>query len=377
MVETITNFFKKTRYAVASAILLLAITAAGGVALVQPTDSLPKVSAASCDNVNIVYCGLNGSGATGYVKSLKSYYNKGSDGRYNDLKAVYRWAGASDAMVSSMNTNNTKVGTLYRNGDIKVDGKVVGHDTWVAARFGAGRQGFVHVTNNVYARKTTTSLKYDTYKVVVHFNNYGQANFAVMVGCGNAIKFTPVPVKPKLVCESLSFSAVKNEERTYNFVAKASAKNTTITSYKFQFGDGNTDVKKTNSTSTSTRHTYANAGTTYKARVYVNSTRTNAVTGSNCVVTIKTPTPPTTPTPPPVTPTTTKRSLVCENLQATLVAGKENTYKFTATAAAKNTTITNYVFDFGNGQNQMVQSDNTTATLSTPTQTATRTILPK
>lgn len=161
--------------------------------------------AASCDKVNIAYCGLTGNNEASYLSSFKNYYTTNKSGHaasptvkkdYTDIKAVMAWAGASEADVAGMNAANTAVGTLYKDGRIVVDGKVVATNAWVSARFTNGA-GFTHVTGNVYARKTTTSFENSSAKVIVHMQN-GQMDFAVMVDCANAVKATPVkPETPK------------------------------------------------------------------------------------------------------------------------------------------------------------------------------------
>jgi hypothetical protein len=349
MFTTVKKWYKNSRVTLIGSILALGIVTAGTAMLLQPASSAPEASAASCDKVNIVYCGFKGSSTSSYIKEYQHYYRTGSDGRYNDIRTVYRWSGANDAAVNGMNTGNSKLGTLYRNGDLKVGNKVVGHDAWVSARFGAGRPGFVHVTGNVYARKTTTSLAHDTYKVLVHFNQYGEATYAVMVNCGNAVKFTKVVNKPSLNCESLSSQAVKNEERTYTFTATASAKNTQITSYTFHFGDGATQTVPTNKTQATTTHTYAKADTSYTARVSVNSHDIQNQTSDKCTTIVKIPKIPEAP------------QLLCDNLTFTLSEQGDNTYTFTARASANNETIQNYVFEFGDGEQQTVTTDQATA----------------
>lgn len=165
---------------------------------------LPKnVSAATnCDKVNIVYCGTNGGNTESAISAFKTTYASNKSGHaasptvnkdYTDLQAVYAWAGASSATVQGMNATNTKIGTLYRDGRIVVDGKTVGTGAWVTARFTNGA-GFVKVTDGVYARKTTTSFENASAQVLVHMKD-GQMTFAVMTICGNAVKATPVPVK--------------------------------------------------------------------------------------------------------------------------------------------------------------------------------------
>jgi hypothetical protein len=160
-------------------------------------------AASSCDKVNIVYCGLDGSTDANYVTSFKSFYASNTSGHansptvkknYTDLQTIYSWAGVTASDVTALNTTNTKVGTLYRDGHITVDGKTVATGAWVSARFTEG-SGYVKVSDGVYARKTTTSFANASSKVIVYMPN-GQMKWAVMVECGNAVKATPV-VTPK------------------------------------------------------------------------------------------------------------------------------------------------------------------------------------
>jgi hypothetical protein len=327
-----------------SAVALIA--SAGAAFVAQPRTAY----AAGCDNVNIVYCGLDGSNLSANINSFQSLYNSGTDHGHNDLQAVYNWAGASDAQVKGMNTNNTKLGTMYRNGDIKVGGDVVAHDSWVSARFTEG-QGFVQIKDGVWARKTTTSLAEASAPVLVHFDGNGQFNWAVMTGCGNAVKATPVKPAPKpaLVCTNLNAS-VSSDRLTWGFVAKAKATNTSISRYDFDFGDGKTSTVRSTDNSTSVMHTYAKSGT-YHSRVTVSGPDVKDATSADCTATVK--------IAEIVTPQ--QPSLTCTNLVRSTVAGQKLTYTFTATAAAQNTNITGYVFHFGEGDDATVTSSATTA----------------
>lgn len=344
MVEKVFSVVKRGRYAVAGAIFALSLLTAGVATFTQGD----QASANSCDRVNIVYCGLNGSGASGYINSFRADYNRGSDNGHNDLKRIYNWAGASSAKVAGMNTSNTKVGTLYRNGDIKVNGQKVGHDSWVSARFTEGK-GFVQISSGVWARKTTTSFANASVPVIVHFNTNGVADFAVMVGCGNAVKFTPVhPPKPQLSCVSLTRDMV-GTSRKFTFAARANADNTKITKYVFAFGDKQSDNVKTSNQTAKTSHTYSKYDTQYTARVTVYSTDFNGgKTSNHCQVTLKTPKQPTQP------------SLVCAALKG---YGDKLNYTFTASAVAKKTTITGYTFHFSDGTVKTVKTSQQKATL--------------
>jgi hypothetical protein len=325
MVRKLLGIFHKRKLATIGCAVALVVSAAALTSVAMPS----PVRADACDKVNIIYCGLDGSGLSGYINSFQSFYENGSNNGYSDLKAVFRWAGATNASVANMNTSNTKVGTLYRNGDVKVDGVLVGHDAWVAARFGAGQPGFVQVTNNSWARKTTTSLQKDTYKLIVHFGADGNADFAVMVICGNAVKFTPVPQpKPQLVCVKLD-AALVNNSRTARFTATASAKNTTISKYVFEFGDGLSATVPTSANQTSVFHAYDDFDTNHTVRVTVYGPNfPNGVTSDACVTQFK---------------TSPRGNLICTSLKS-IDTDQSRTKKFVATASAVNVTITSYTF---------------------------------
>jgi hypothetical protein len=367
--------------------------------------SQPSVSSAAtaCDTVNIVYCGLTGSTDAGYVSSFKSDYTADTSNGHSDLKQVYNWAGASDSIVSGMNTSNTKLGTMYKNGQVVVDGKTVATDAWVTARFTEGT-GYVKVEGDVYARKTTTSLAEATAPVIVYFNSNNQAVFAVMTGCGNAIKMTPVPPAPTptpapatLVCDDLTF--VKNSTDTYTFTTKHTASTAMDVTTLTTFGDST----KASTTTGIVSHTYAKPGT-YTIQSTVSATYNGKAlsnTNKNCVATITIPAPTPTPTPKPtpkptpspvvtpkptptpvvtpkptpsptptpvVTPTPTPviGTLSCVSLGLNEVSTGTNgamNYTLTATAEASNATITNYVFNYGdNSATDTVTTSDTSAT---------------
>lgn len=197
MIKTILN---KSKLVLATS-LFVGVMGASTAGIISSSNAY----AASCDKVNIAYCGLTGTNEASYLSSFKNYYNTNKSGHaasptvkkdYTDLKTVFAWAGASAADVAGMNAANTEVGTLYKDGRIVVNGKTVATNAWVSARFTNGA-GFTHVTSNVYARKTTTSFENSSAKVIVHMQN-GQMDFAVMVDCANAVKATPVkPETPK------------------------------------------------------------------------------------------------------------------------------------------------------------------------------------
>jgi hypothetical protein len=340
----------RARFVAISAVFVLSTAIAGTLALI-PFGVPSALAATTCPQnktpqFNIIYCGLLGTTTAQYISSLQGYYNSNNDGHGNhDIQAVLNWAGATPAMIAGMTTSNTVVGTAFSNGTITVNGQTVGTGSIVAGRWNPGTAGFTHLEGNVWYRNATTSFApTPSVQVLVHLNSSGQADFAVMIVCGNVLKFTPsTPPKKVLTCDQLTQSEV-DTSLEYVFTAKATAQNTTISSYTFNFGDGSKQIVNTSSTTATTNHTYNLNGTTYTANVLVNG----SVTSSSCQVMLTTP-------PVPVTP-----SLACVQLTSTPVNNSTTSFTFTAQATAVKTSIVSYTFNFG---------DNVTTTIPTSAET--------
>jgi hypothetical protein len=285
MVNSAKILLKRGRFAVLTALFALSVVTAGAATVTHPS----AANADSCDPVNIVLCGLDGRSLSSAINSFQAGY--------------------------------------------KVNGTLVGHDAWVAARFGAGQKGFVQVSGDAWARKTTTSFAEASAPVIVHMDNAGNADFAVMIGCGNAVKFPPVVQRhPSLSCNNLAKDKVA--DRKFHFTASASAKNTNITKYVFDFGDGTSDTVRTNNQKANSSHSFAKFDHDYKVRVTVfSSDFAGGKSNNNCVLTVHT------------SPQSVKPALTCDQL-AQKVDSQALTYTYTAKATASKTTITSYVFTY-------------------------------
>ncbi len=272
----------------------------------------PKVLAA-CDKVNIVYCGINGSTTNDKILSMRGFWKGNKDTRGNtDIAWMFNWGGFSTTVMNTMTTSNTKVGTLYRDGRIVVDGRVVGTDTWITARFSSGA-GFVKVKDGVWMRKTTTSMRNSADQVLVHFDSSGKAIAAIVLHCGNVTRFTPTTPPPAPTpaptptpkptptptpvitpatykCESLKAVAINEAKYQYRFTATPVADKATFQSATFDFGDGTKaeGVKSTDRGKTvSVEKTYTKAGT-YKITATLTFLADGKTVNSNCTATITT-----------------------------------------------------------------------------------------
>jgi hypothetical protein len=326
-------------------ILTVSLLLMTGMALVQPH----KAAADSCDPVNIIRCGLDQRSLQSEINTFQASYGNGCNDGHCDLKQVYRWAGATNASVAGMNTSNTKAGTLFRNGDIKVNGNVVGTDSWVAARFTEGA-GFVKISSDAWARKTTTSFADASKSVIVHFSN-GSPDFAVITDCGNAVKFTPhqptppPAPQPHLVCVNLDAKQVGSSEQ-FNFTARADATHTTITKYVFDFGDGHQQSVPVSSQTASTQHAYSGFGQTLQARVTVfSSDFKDGRTSADCTARVILP---------------QKPALRCVAVVPTFTSNPLSV-KLTASDQPTRTTITSYTFSYSDGTQRVIPTSRTSA----------------
>lgn len=333
----------------------------GAALLVAATFGVIQLSvhaAPSCDKVNIVYCGLNGGSTAAQINSLQSYYDKGVDTtnphrHYNDLQAVYNWAGASQSIINNMNTSNTKVGVLYRSdGSIKVGGRVVGTDSYMAARYSSG-SGYTKITPYAWARKVSPSHNTEsTYQVLVHFDSTGKADFAVAIECANAVHFTPVKPpkppapKPTPVAACTNVTVAKIDDHNFRFTATGStAHGATIKSFTFRVYQGSSVIrtKSANASNNKASVTY-NRDTPGSYKVIATAaTSVGSKTSNACQATFSVPKPPAPkPKPTPV--------YACKETTATKISRTK--VQFTTTHTAKNATFKSvqYVIRNANGK---------------------------
>lgn len=223
---------------------------------------LPTVQAAGCDKTSIVYCGLNQSSVQTQIDSLRAAYNSNSDGNgHGGVQTALNWAGYSPTLIASMNTQNTKSGTLYTDGRVVVDGRVVNdasQQTWITTRLsGTGR---LSLGDGIYARLASTTQTANR-PVIVTFDASGKAIAIVMSNCANSVKFVPI-IPPAPSCSSLSAPVLKDKARLlYDFTANANLDGATLTGGSFNFGDGSTGAGTVSGSTLTAQHSYTKADT--------------------------------------------------------------------------------------------------------------------
>jgi hypothetical protein len=224
-----------------------------------------------CDKYAVMYCGS-------FTKSeiLKKYNNGDGKNSASNIKSVYDKFSISESKIKNA---NFKQGVVYKNGEVKIGSKVVA----------TGAKTYIRTMGVV-----STSKMGSAQAALVAVDSNGKFLFAIMTPCGNPISGKPVePPKPKpqsLTCDNLTVTIVNKEKREVSAKVTGTPKNTTITGYKINFGDGTTVNQQ------SANHTYANYGK-YTVTGYVTGKvdgSSKTVTSPACTKTVefsKTPTP--------------------------------------------------------------------------------------
>ena len=166
----------------------LAITVIMGVVLADTL--LNPANAAGCSTSNVAKCGVWS------VSEMRNAYNKDTT---PGLKNIFHGMGISGDMV---NKSTVKEGTVGKDGNIIVGGKVVGTNA-----VSAGRTAMSHTKERVKHEKNGTiyysSPTYDSFRstkldAYVFFDADGRFQAAVIKECGNPVKGKPTqPEKPK------------------------------------------------------------------------------------------------------------------------------------------------------------------------------------
>jgi len=277
-----------------------------------------------CDNNSIIYCG-----ALSQSELLKKY----DENKTKDLHAVYAHYGISRDDLAGK-TSQVKVGKVYKDGRVEVDGKIVADNARSVGRHYMPKSTKVTIAGKTFYERANTDAFQSSYiDAFVLFRN-GQFYRAVLTSCSNPLVAKPTP-KPTYSCDSLKGTKITRTEYRFDATAKA-ANGATISKYHFDFGDG----QKVSSTSANVKHNYAKAGT-YKIKVSVEvkvGGTTKTVTGPHCETTIK------------VEEEPQKPVYKCDSLSARLIKLEDNSYEYTLRYTAEGGAMLKTVdYNFGDG----------------------------
>lgn len=263
--------------------MALAIVASVGFGVAHVRADAVVDTTRDCDSFSIVKCGtMNADEMRKEYDTFGTSAGNGSTLRQGDIHKVYSAMGISRANLNG----SFKSGVVYKNGDIKVDGKVVARNAKTAARNLGGNPIAGTSAGIVDASKMGSAQT-----ALVKFKANGEFDFAVMKPCGNPVKATPVPVKhPSAKCEGISKNKVSRN--VFTFDGKASVKDgAKIKSYTFTARNekgkvvATKTVKTDNLKANSGKMTFDKPGT-YKVRLTVDSTAGKDLTSEHCVTEI-------------------------------------------------------------------------------------------
>lgn len=360
--ESVTRFFSAF-----AAVLLV---------LLQIVTVVSPASASNSSSVNDLVPG----GYTTKTDLLSTYDHDAT------LRLIYTRFGVTRADIASSGT----VMTTINSRDYSNTLKSVGHTPYGVA----GEQkievptspvSYVYLRNLSSFDSGANVVNGSNYKALVGKRSSDGGYFAILVVCGNIVVRTLPPI-PAYACTSLTGTPLTGQAPlATTLTAKATVSGgEKVAGFRYDFGDGNKLDVPTSLTTTTVTHKYLAAGS-YLASVSVNNISTHQLkTSAACKVTFKvtakpvvTPTPTKTPTPTPTPVPTCKPgipvgspecetpvvALSCVSLTGTPASGTAPLQvAFTAKGDVTNQTITDYLYDFGDGST--ADSKTTTATHS-------------
>src|SRR5215213_1061937 len=325
-IRTVTTYL---RHFGTSKLLLtsLFVLAIAGVLAVTSVTGMTGVRAANCSTNDIINCGVSG------VSDFVAKYHRNTTG---DLPAVYAHYGLSPSDVDRFERTAVN-GIAYKNGEIRVNGKVVATGGFSVGRNHKPGDQPVNIqvggqTKTYWQGSNQTAFAGDSIPALVMMNG-DQFEFAVLTTCANAQQGHPTGKAPSFACNMLSVTPKTGTTNTFTFTASASVTGgAKIDHYVYEFGDGSQQT----STATSVSHTYARSGNfTAKVTVFVKvNGETKSISSAHCSKPVM------------VSP---KAAFTCTALTFTQL--ERNKYRFIATSSASGgAKLKNADFDFGDGQ---------------------------
>jgi hypothetical protein len=299
----------------------------------------PAVVAASttrptgdCSDNSIIRCGVYST------DELKTKINE------RDVRKIFAHYG-----IQESHFNNLVLGYAYKDGTVRVNDKIVARNTYSAGRQKISTTSKWNSEIGVYETTNQNAFNSERISAYVYMKD-GQFQYAILRSCGNPLVEPKKPEEPKpaqaLKCDMLTKKQLS--ETKYSFTVKYTAENgATRTHFTFDFGDGSSPVT---TDKTTVEHTYDNPGT-YTVKVSVRGTvdgKTVSVTAPACETKVTIP---------------EEEEKPVQALRCDLLTGRnigEKKYEFTTTYTAENgATRSDFVYDFGDGSDELVSEDAT------------------
>ena len=271
----------------------ISLLAAATIGVVQ-LQTMAVDNSRDCDRFAVIRCGtLTRSELIKEYETNNAAGANGSTATQGDIKKIFTAMGISR---SDLNLN-VKQGVVYKDGSVKVDGKVVATNAKTAARGIGGTQ--IAGTN---AQKVSVSAMGDAQTAMVFYEN-GKFKFAVMKPCGNPVSATPKEEpkpEPQPEAKCVGVTATMQERNKYLVEATAQTKDgAKIKSYNFKVTSGSKTIFDKDYPTSNKKQSVVYQGLQpgeYKVKVTV-KTSEGVKGGQDCVATFTVAPEPTQPTP--------------------------------------------------------------------------------
>jgi hypothetical protein len=263
------------------------VTALAGVLMAAGVAGYSSGSAADmpqdCDDNSIMRCG---------AANPSDFVAKALDNDPGDLDNVYAHFGLPVSSYSEF-ANHAKEGTIYRNGDIKVDGETVATAAMTMGRQDFGNDHQLPIGDTTYFFNTPDKRWQDgiqSLPIMVWFDKEGTVKVAIMNPCGN-----PVPemkkVKSGAVCKDLIKEPVKGKKDTYKFTTDAHTFGLAkFVKFQYFFDEGNGEqlFATTESPDTPVEKTFTKSATVrVKITISVPGVQQREIVSEECTAEIK------------------------------------------------------------------------------------------
>jgi len=268
--------------------------------------------------------------------SISDFVNSYKANAPGDYKAIYAAFGLDPSQIDRL-AMTAKMGVAYRDGTVKVDGKVVATNGISLGREKKSYSQTVNIGGKTYYQDRDQDAFLSDIPALVMMNG-DQFEFAALTACGNPVKGTPTGLPPQYSCDMLHPKQINRT--TFSYTTDATALHgAAVSKFVYDFGDGTTQT--TTSGSQVVTHEYAKEGTfTTKVTVYVSvNGETQAVTAAECAKPVEV-------KPVPQTP-----AYACSALSPATINQQSRQYRFTVkTTQSGGATLKDVSFDFGDSQ---------------------------
>jgi hypothetical protein len=259
------NLFKRVQNASAKQLMVVSafgVAMAGAVCLgVATKQTTQAATVRECTTNSIDYKNLNGgcgaANPTEYIKDLRQNDPKDLQTISKNFTKDYHLAPSEYDDFAK----NAKMGLIYKDGHVEVDGQTVIKNAWSIGRHTKNYSKTMTIpgAGTFHVSKPSDVFAVPTIPVMVYFAKDGSVQYAAMTACGNLVGGDKV--KPTATCKALNSTQDKSNPNRWTFTTSASfGGNAKLSKVVYTFSDTGETVTKTSLTAP-VDHTFKKSGT--------------------------------------------------------------------------------------------------------------------